>query len=150
MRDLPGPATLRPIELAGHRRRVPSQLLSRRPDIASAEARLAAAQANVTVARATMLPTLTLGWKPWLGCQNKLADVSASPFYNTTSRPIFNNGRQAPGRTRPGRQDELLQTPKTIINGFADVEKALSSIRGLDAQRRVAQSEELRGGADCL
>ncbi|NWB19891.1 MULTISPECIES: efflux transporter outer membrane subunit [unclassified Pseudomonas] len=126
---------------------VPSQLLSRRPDIASAEARLAAAQADVTVARAAMLPTLTLSADLGSGA-NKLADVVRSPFYNLTSglvAPIFNNGRLSAERDKArARQDELLQTYRgAIINGFADVEKALSSIRGLDAQRQW-QSEELR------
>lgn len=40
---------------------VPSQLLSRRPDLAQAEAQLQAASADITVARAAMLPTVTLG-----------------------------------------------------------------------------------------
>lgn len=126
---------------------VPSQLLSRRPDIASAEAKLAAAQANVTVARAAMLPTFTLSADLGSGA-NQLGDVLRSPFYNLTSglvAPIFNNSRLSAERDKASaRQTELLQTYRgAIINGFADVEKALNSVRGLDAQREW-QSEELR------
>mgnify|MGYP002261887467 FL=1 len=127
---------------------VPSQLLSRRPDIASAEAKLAAAQANVTVARAAMLPAITLSADLGSGAE-KIGDVLRSPFYNLTSglvAPIFNNGRLSAERDKAkARETELLQTYRgAIINGFADVEKALSSIRGLDAQRQwqsVALSE---------
>ena len=70
-----------------------------------------------------------------------------NPFYNLTSglvAPIFNNGRLSAERDRTtARQQELLETYRgAIINGFADVEKALNSIRGLDQQRQW-QSEEL-------
>jgi len=125
---------------------VPSQLLSRRPDLAQAEAQLAAASADVTVARAAMLPTVTLGATLGSG-PYKAKEILRSPFYNLTSglvAPIFNNGRLSAERDKArARQDELLQTYRgAIINGFADVEKALSSIRGLDAQRQW-QSVEL-------
>ncbi|MCS3419843.1 NodT family efflux transporter outer membrane factor (OMF) lipoprotein [Pseudomonas sp. BIGb0450] len=126
---------------------VPSELLSRRPDIASAEARLAAAQANVTVARAAMLPSVTLTANLGSGA-DRAADILRSPFYNLTGgliAPIFNNGRLSAERDKASaRQEELLQTYRgAIINGFADVEKALSNIRGLDEQRQW-QDEELR------
>ena len=39
---------------------LPSELLTRRPDIRQAEALLAASDANVYAARAAMLPTITL------------------------------------------------------------------------------------------
>jgi NodT family efflux transporter outer membrane factor (OMF) lipoprotein len=125
---------------------VPSDLLSRRPDIASAEAKLAAAQANVTVARAAMLPKITLTASLGSGA-DLAADLLRTTFYNLSSgltAPIFNNGRLSAERDKAkARQDELLQTYRgAIINGFADVEKALSSIRGLDEQRQW-QSEEL-------
>lgn len=125
---------------------VPSDLLARRPDIAAAEARLAAAQADVKVARAAMLPTLTLTASLGSGA-DKLDDVLRSPFYNLTSglvAPIFNNGRLGAERDRAtARQEELLASYRgAIINGFADVEKALNSIQGLDQQRQW-QSEEL-------
>ncbi|KAB0500922.1 efflux transporter outer membrane subunit [Pseudomonas lini] len=125
---------------------VPSELLSRRPDIASAEAKLAAAQADVTVARAAMLPTLTLTAS--LGTGADLAsDLLRTTFYNLSSglvAPVFNNGRLSAARDKAtARQQELLETYRgAIINGFADVEKALNSIRGLDEQRQW-QGEEL-------
>ncbi|WP_265533778.1 efflux transporter outer membrane subunit [Pseudomonas saponiphila] len=125
---------------------VPSELLTRRPDIAAAEARLAAAQADVSVARAAMLPTLTLTAN--LGSDaDKLGNVLRNPFYSLTSglmAPIFNNGRLSAERDKArARQEELLENYRgAIINGFADVEKALNSIRGLDQQRQW-QSEEL-------
>lgn len=126
---------------------VPSQLLSRRPDLAQAEAQLAAAHADVRVARAAMLPAVTLGATLGSGAY-KADDILRSPFYTLTSglvAPIFNNGRLSAERDKArARQDELLQTYRgAIINGFADVEKALSSITRLDQQRQW-QSEELQ------
>lgn len=126
---------------------VPSQLLSRRPDLAQAEARLAAASADVTVARAAMLPAVTLGATLGSGAY-KADDILRSPFYTLTSglvAPIFNNGRLSAERDKArARQDELLQIYRgAIINGFADVEKALSSISRLDQQRQW-QVEELQ------
>jgi NodT family efflux transporter outer membrane factor (OMF) lipoprotein len=125
---------------------VPSQLLSRRPDIARAEAQLAAAQADVSVARAAMLPTVTLTAEVGSGA-DRVDDILRSSFYNITAgllAPVFNNGRLGAQRDKAmARQEELLQTYRgAIINGFADVEKALNSIRGLDEQRQW-QSEEL-------
>jgi NodT family efflux transporter outer membrane factor (OMF) lipoprotein len=126
---------------------LPSALLTRRPDIASAEAQLAAARADVTVARAAMLPKVTLTATLGTGA-NTASDILRSPFYNLTSgllAPIFNNGRLSAERDKAqAREEELLQAYRgAIINGFADVEKALNAIRGLD-QQRAWQSEELK------
>ena len=126
---------------------LPSELLSRRPDIASAEAKLTAAQADITVARAAMLPSLTLGATLGSGA-DRLGDILRSPFYNLTAglaAPIFNNGRLSAERDKAtARQQELLQTYRaSIISAFADVEKALNSISGLDQQRQW-QDEELK------
>lgn len=147
---------------------VPSDLLSHRPDIARAEAQLAAAAADVKVARAAMLPGVTLTAQLGSGA-NQFDDVLRSPFYNLTAglvAPIFNNGRLSAERDKAtARQEELLQTYRgAIINGFADVEKALNSIRGLDEQRQwqgeelnqaqsafnIAQSRYRAGAADLL
>ncbi|MFJ2485584.1 efflux transporter outer membrane subunit [Pseudomonas sp. NPDC087639] len=125
---------------------VPSELLSHRPDIARAEAQLSAAEADVKVARAAMLPALTLTAQLGSGA-NQFDDLIRSPFYNLTAglvAPIFNNGRLGAERDKAtARQQELLENYRgAIINGFADVEKALNSIRRLDEQR-LWQNEEL-------
>ncbi len=124
---------------------VPSELLTRRPDIASAEAKLAAARADVSVARAAMLPSLTLSASLGSGA-DRLSDVLRSPFYNLTAGlagPIFNNGRLSAERDKAtARQQELLQTYRaSIISAFGDVEKALNSTSGLDQQRQWQDQE---------
>ncbi|PWB35740.1 RND transporter [Pseudomonas sp. SDI] len=126
---------------------VPSDLLTRRPDIANAEARLAAAQANVRVARAAMLPSLTLGANLGSGAQH-FADIVRSPYYSLTAglvAPVFNNGRLAAERDRAqAMQEELLQAyHRVIVSGFADVEQALNGIDGVERQR-AWQDEGLR------
>ncbi|MFP3518643.1 efflux transporter outer membrane subunit [Pseudomonas sp. SIMBA_077] len=126
---------------------LPSELLSRRPDIASAEAKLAAASANITVARAAMLPSLTLSATVGSGA-DRFSDMLRSPFYSLTAglaAPIFNNGRLSAERDEAtARQQELLNTYRaSIINAFGDVEKALNSASTLDQQRQW-QDEELK------
>lgn len=125
---------------------VPSELLSRRPDIATAEASLAAAQADVRVARAAMLPSLTLGADLGSGADT-FAQVMRSPYYTLSAglaAPIFNNGRLRAERDKArAKQDELLENYRSsIINGFADVERAINGISGVDQQRQ-SQDEEV-------
>ncbi|KAF1305568.1 RND transporter [Pseudomonas sp. SG-MS2] len=125
---------------------VPSELLTRRPDIAAAEARLAAANANVQVARAAMLPKLTLGANLGTGA-NTFAQVLDSSYYTLTAglvAPIFNNGRLRASRAlAEAEQDELLENYRSsILAGFADVEKALNAIEGVERQR-LWQDEEV-------
>lgn len=124
---------------------VPSELLTRRPDIAAAEARLAAASANVQVARAAMLPKLTLGANLGAGA-NSFAHLFDSAYYTLTSglvAPIFNNGRlRAARELAEAEQAELLETYRSsILAGFADVEKALNAIQGVDRQRQWQDEE---------
>lgn len=126
---------------------VPSELLTRRPDIAAAEARLAAASANVQVARAAMLPKLTLGANLGGGA-NTFAHLFDSSYYTLTSglvAPIFNNGRlRAARELAEAEQAELLETYRSsILAAFADVEKGLNAIQGVDRQRQW-QDEEVQ------
>ena len=124
---------------------VPSELLGRRPDIAAAEARLAAASANIQVARAAMLPRLILGANLGSGART-LPNVFDSPYYTLTAglaAPIFNNGRLSAARDQASaEQEELLELYRgSILAGFADVEKALNAIAGVERQRRWQDQE---------
>jgi outer membrane protein TolC len=101
---------------------VPSELLSRRPDIAAAEARLAAASADVQVARAAMLPRLVLGADLGSGSRT-FANIFDSPYYTLTAgltAPIFNNGRlRAQRELASAEQQELLEAYRgSILAGF--------------------------------
>lgn len=124
---------------------LPSELLSRRPDIANAEAQLAAAQADVQVARAALFPKLTLSASLSSGA-NRAADTFRNPYYNLGANllaPIFNHGRLRAERDRSlARQEELLETyRKAILTAFADTERSLNSIDGLDRQLHWQQQE---------
>ncbi|KTT02805.1 efflux transporter outer membrane subunit [Pseudomonas parafulva] len=126
---------------------LPSDLLTRRPDIAAAEARLAAANANVQVARAAMLPKVTLGATLGSGART-FAQTLESPYYTLTSgllAPIFDNGRLRASRDlAEAEQAELLeQYRSSILAGLSDVEKALNALDGVDRQRHW-QDEEVR------
>ncbi len=125
---------------------VPAQLLARRPDIARAEAQLAAAQANVQVARAAMLPRLTLTGSLGTG-DDRWQRTFDNPLYALAAgltAPIFDAGRLAAGNELAmAQREELLATyRKTIIEAFADVQLALHAVTGVQAQAQ-AQSEEL-------
>jgi outer membrane protein, multidrug efflux system len=124
---------------------VPSELLGRRPDIAAAEARLAAANADIQVARAAMLPRLVLGADLGSGART-FANLLDSPYYTLTAgltAPIFNNGRLSAARDlASARQQELLEAYRaSILAGFADVEKALNAISGVERQRQWQDQE---------
>lgn len=125
---------------------VPAQLLVRRPDIARAEAQLAAAQANVQVARAAMLPSLTLTGSVGTGDDN-VRRIFDNPLYSLAAgltAPIFNAGRLAAGKELAlAQREELLATYRqTIVQAFADVQIALHAVAGIDAQTQF-QAEEL-------
>lgn len=126
---------------------VPSALMVRRPDLAQAERALAAADADIKVARAAMLPTLTLTAGAGVGAEHvrNLFDTSLYNLAAGLTVPIFNAGRLAAGRDLAvARREELLAAYRgAIVNAFGDVETALTAVDGV-ANQRVAQAEALR------
>ncbi|OUL44393.1 RND transporter [Pseudomonas aeruginosa] len=69
-----------------------------------------------------------------------------NPYYNLGANllaPIFNHGRLRAERDRSlARQEELLETyRKAILTAFADTERSLNSIDGLDRQLHWQQQE---------
>lgn len=122
---------------------MPSELLTRRPDIRQAEALLASANANVYAARAAFLPSIQLtgeGGYSSLALRTLFRPESA--FYSVAAglvQPIFDGGRLL-GQLdlQKGRQDELLQIyRRRIISGFADVERALIATQQLARQEQL-------------
>lgn len=132
---------------------LPSGLLARRPDVALAEALLAAADADVTAARAAMLPRLTLTGQAASG-HDRLRHVLDTPVYALAAgltAPIFDAGRLAAGRDLAmARREELLAGYRqAIVAAFADVETALNAAVRLDAQAAF-QAEELAQARSAL
>ena len=125
---------------------LPSELLARRPDIREAEAQLAAANANVSNARAQFLPSITLTGEG--GYQSAILKTLLRPesaFYTLTAgltQPIFEGGRLLGNLDQQtGRQDELLQDyRKSVISGFSDVETALTNIRQAALRERLQRA----------
>jgi len=127
---------------------VPSQLLTRRPDLASSEAALRAANADIAVARAAFLPRIDLG-----GALTGAALTGASDLVTSLSAglaaPIFNGGRLRAEltRTRERREELLASYRGDILTALREVEDALVAIRVADergASLQIAASEAQR------
>lgn len=128
---------------------LPSQLLTRRPDLAQAEAQLAAQKANVIVARAAMLPNVQLAGKlglQSLTLQNLLRPEAAlASLASSITQPIFDGGNLQGqlDSNRAVQEQLLLAYRKSIISAFADVENALAAVR-LQSQHEQLQSEAVK------
>jgi outer membrane protein, multidrug efflux system len=125
---------------------MPSDLLTRRPDIRQAEALLAAGDANVYAARAAFFPTIQLtGTGGFTSNALKTLFNPESAFYSLAAgltQPIF-DGFRLKGllNLEQGRQEELLQLyRRSVISAFADVENALIAVQQL-AERERRQHE---------
>jgi multidrug efflux system outer membrane protein len=157
VRGSPLDALKEPVVAAG----LPSELLTRRPDIALAEANLKAGHADLTVARAAMFPSLNITGSA--GVQNPalpatvLTIPGVGPSFALGAnllQPIFDHGRLSAQRDEVVAKDqELLAAYRSaIVASLVDVENALGAIRHLDESRQfqldnVAQSERAFEGA---
>ncbi len=129
---------------------LPSELLQRRPDIAASEARLAAQNANIRAARAAFFPQIALtgsgGWQS--AALNTLIDPASvvASLAGSLVQTIFDGGTRAGQlELERGRYDELLADYRnTVLQGFTDVETALTSLRyAMEQERLVGQSVAL-------
>ncbi len=140
---------------------LPSELLTRRPDVFQAESNLRAGQADLAAARAAMFPSLTLTASG--GVQNPalpatvLTIAGAGPSFALGAnliQPIFDHGKLKAQRDEVvARQRELLSAYRaSIIAALTDVENSLAAIQHLDQARpyqseNVVQSERAFEGA---
>jgi outer membrane protein, multidrug efflux system len=128
---------------------LPSELLSRRPDLRRAERELAAATALVGVARADLFPRFSI-----VGSFGRRSDDAgdlgsgASQFWSVIPAvrwPIFSGGRiRASIRVQGARQEQaLLQYEKSILTALEEVENALAA-----HSRERARQESLRAAVE--
>jgi multidrug efflux system outer membrane protein len=141
---------------------LPMQLLTRRPDIFSAEETLKSAHADLLQARAAFFPSLTLTGSG--GVQNPAVQAALLTLPGTgptlavgaaLTQPIFDGGRLRAARDEASAKElEMIAHYRaTILAALWDVETALSAIEHLDLekdaqQESLAQSELALSGAE--
>jgi outer membrane protein, multidrug efflux system len=110
---------------------LPSDLLLRRPDIAEAEQRLIAANAQIGVARAALFPRISL--TGYLGSDSaSLGNLFSGPatiwqLAFGLAQPIFQGGRLRAevDAVRAREQQAVAQYQKTVQVAFGEVREAL-------------------------
>ncbi len=138
--DFAIPPRLEPIPLPPIPASQPSTLLQRRPDIAAAERRMFAFNAQIGVARAALFPDITLGLAA--GFQTTAGALISAPttFWSLGPAqalgPIFDGGkRRAQVRLSRAQYDEAAANYRnTVLGAFRDVEDGLAALRHLSAE----------------
>jgi NodT family efflux transporter outer membrane factor (OMF) lipoprotein len=124
---------------------LPSELLERRPDVAAAERRVAAANANIGVARAAFFPVFDLsgsaGWQGstssnWLTAPAKFWSIGPAAMLH-----LFNGGFYAAqsAAAHAAYDEQVANYRSTVLTAFQDVEDNLAALRQLQ-QESVSQA----------
>lgn len=131
---------------------LPSALLERRPDIAAAERRVAAANAQIGVARAAWFPRITLGGQAGYESTNSGWLTAPSSFWALgplqAALTIFDGGRRRAGvKIARAQYDEAAANYRqTVLTAFREVEDDLAAQRLLVTaeanQTRATQAAE--------
>ena len=122
---------------------VPSELLERRPDIAAAERRAAAASALIGAAEAAYFPTITLsasgGFESsnishWLTWPSRIWSVGPA-----ISQLVFDGGlrKAQTSQARAAFDANVASYRQTVLTGFQEVEDNLAALRILEEEARV-------------
>jgi NodT family efflux transporter outer membrane factor (OMF) lipoprotein len=128
---------------------LPSDLLERRPDVAAAERRAAAANAQIGVARAAYFPaiTLTASGGSVVSSVGLLFDTPGRVWAlgATLAQTLFDGGlRRAHTAQAEAAYDASVAAYKqTVLNGFQQVEDALANLRILE-QETALQDDAVR------
>jgi NodT family efflux transporter outer membrane factor (OMF) lipoprotein len=134
---------------------VPSQLLERRPDIAAAERRTAAANADIGVAQAAYFPQLTLSasggyqsssFADWFTAPNRFWSVGPA-----LAQTLFDGGLRSANKQRAlAAYDETVATYRqTVLTGMQEVEDNLVALDLLQKELQF-QEDAVRAARDAL
>jgi len=134
---------------------LPSELLERRPDIAAAERRAAAANAQIGVAESAFFPSLTLSATG--GFQSSvLSQLFSLPSRYWSLGPalaqiIFDAGlRRAQTAQAIATYDEnVANYRQTVLTGFQEVEDNLAALKILE-QEAAVQDEAVKAARESL
>ncbi|QAU33942.1 efflux transporter outer membrane subunit [Janthinobacterium sp. 17J80-10] len=119
---------------------IPSSLLERRPDVAAAERRVAAANAGIGVAQAAIFPDLTLSassgfqssrWSKWLTLPNRVWSVGPA-----LAASLFDAGlRRSQGDAAIAAYDATVATYRqTVLTSLQEVEDQLANLKWLEQE----------------
>jgi NodT family efflux transporter outer membrane factor (OMF) lipoprotein len=134
---------------------VPSELLERRPDVAGAERRAAAANAQIGVAEAAFFPTVTLSATGGFA-SSTIANLFSAParYWSVgaaLAQTIFDAGlRKAQTEQAIAAYDASVATYRqTVLGGFQEVEDNLAALRILEEQSAV-QDEAVKAARESV
>jgi NodT family efflux transporter outer membrane factor (OMF) lipoprotein len=124
---------------------VPSELLERRPDIASAERSVAAANAQIGVAEAAYYPSLTLSGSGgfegsrlsnWLSWPNRLWSIGSA-----IAETVFDGGLRGAltDEARAAYDATVASYRQTVLTAFQEVEDNLAALRILEEEAKVQE-----------
>jgi NodT family efflux transporter outer membrane factor (OMF) lipoprotein len=132
---------------------LPSTLLQRRPDIVEAERRVAAANAQIGVAKSAYYPSLTLG------ASDQYNGTKLSKLINVPNR-IWSVGPSLAGTlldggynravvagARAGYENSVANYRQTVLAGFQQVEDQLVTLRVLEKQA-VVETEAVKASRE--
>ncbi len=155
----PSEFSIAPVPLAVTMPRVPlglpSELLERRPDVAAAERRAAAANAQIGVAKAAYFPSLTLS------ASGGFRSASAADLFTAPSRfwsigpalvqSVFDAGlRRAQTEQAIAAYDATVaEYRQAVLAGFQEVEDNLAALRILEEEAKV-QDEAVRAARESV
>jgi NodT family efflux transporter outer membrane factor (OMF) lipoprotein len=128
---------------------VPSALLERRPDIAAAERRVAAANAQIGMAMAALYPSLTLSasaglqnstFANWLSLPNRVW-----AFGPALAQTLFDAGarRAVTDQAIASHEATVATYKQTVLSAFQDVEDNLAALRILE-QEALVQADAVK------
>lgn len=134
---------------------VPSALLERRPDIATAERAVAAANAQIGVAQSAFYPALTLSaadgyrsssFASWLTAPSRFWSLGSS-----LAQVVFDGGlrRAVTDQARATYDAEVATYQGTVLSGFQEVEDNLATLRLLEREAEV-QAEAVKAARESV